>query len=167
MTQVNILDSYRGFMFVNFDNDVIVLDEYLAGAKEYIDLVVDQSEHGLEVLDGIQEYSVRANWKLLGENSVDLYHGQPTHKTYFDIKQAQDPGLTRVTLEGKGVDLGNGHAVMEYIAPWGRPIAQWTPLCDDSFKEDMEKVKENLVKRHGKERGDRIANYNRDRKSVV
>ena len=162
MKAVKRLENYRGFMFVNFDEDAISLDEYLGNAKEYIDLVVDQTEEGFVALDGVQEYSVRANWKLLGENSVDLYHGQPTHKTYFDIKQAQDPGLTRVTLEGKGIDLGNGHAVMEYIAPWGRPIAQWTPLWDESFKEDMEKVKENLVKRHGKERGDRIANYNRN-----
>jgi len=162
MTQVKRLESYRGFMFVNFDNDAISLDEYLAGAKEYIDLVVDQSEHGLEVLDGIQEYSVRANWKLLGENSVDLYHGLPTHKTYFDIKQAQDPDLKKVQLEGKGIDLGNGHAVMEYVAPWGRPIAQWTPLWDESFKEDMEQAKADLIDKFGEERGSRITDYNRN-----
>lgn len=162
LKEVTRLENYRGFMFVNFDDNAISLDEYLGNAKEYIDLVVDQAEEGLEVLDDVQQYSVRANWKLLGENSVDLYHGQPTHKTYFDIKQAQDPNLTKVTLEGKGIDLGNGHAVMEYIAPWGRPIAQWTPLWDESFKEDMEKIKENLIKKYGKERGERITNYNRN-----
>ncbi|MDI4707133.1 aromatic ring-hydroxylating dioxygenase subunit alpha, partial [Pseudoalteromonas shioyasakiensis] len=128
MKAVNRVDSYRGFIFLNFDNEAIPLEEYLGNAKEYIDLVADQSEAGLEVLGGVQEYSVRANWKLLAENSVDLYHGMPTHKTYFDIKQSQDPGLKRVKLEGRGIDLGNGHAVIEYVAPWGRPIAQWTPI---------------------------------------
>src|SRR5690625_384850 len=162
MKAVNRLENYRGFMFVNFDNDAISLDEYLGNAKEYIDLVVDQSEAGLEALGGVQEYSVRANWKLIAENSVDLYDGMPTHKTYFDIKQSQDPDLKRVKLEGKGVQLDNGHGVMEYVAPWGRPIAQWTPIWDDELKQDMEEIKEGLVDRFGKERADRIANYNRN-----
>ncbi|WP_037985588.1 aromatic ring-hydroxylating oxygenase subunit alpha [Thalassobacillus devorans] len=162
MKAVNRLESYRGFMFVNFDDQAVSLEEYLADAKEYIDLAADQSEAGLEVLGGVQQYSVRANWKLLAENSVDLYHGMPTHKTYFDIKQAQDPDLKRVKLEGRGKDLGNGHAVMEYVAPWGRPVAQWTPIWSEDLKQDMEKMKEKLVERFGEERADRIANYNRN-----
>src|SRR5699024_10653153 len=91
MKAVNRFESYQGFLFVNFDDNAISLNEYLAGAKEYLDLIADQSESGMEVLGGVQEYSVRANWKLLTENSADLYHGLPTHKTYFDIKQEQDP----------------------------------------------------------------------------
>jgi p-cumate 2,3-dioxygenase alpha subunit len=162
MTEVTRLESYRGFMFVNFDDNAVTLDEYLGKAKEYLDLVVDQSEAGLEALGGVQQYSVRANWKLLTENSADLYHGMPTHKTYFDIKQAQDPNLKRVKLEGRGIDLGNGHAVMEYVAPWGRPVAQWTPLWGEEFKEDMEKMKARLVERFGEDRADQIANYNRN-----
>lgn len=162
MKAVNRVDSYRGFIFLNFDNEAIPLEEYLGNAKEYIDLVADQSEAGLEVLGGVQEYSVRENWKLLAENSVDLYHGMPTHKTYFDIKQSQDPGLKRVKLEGRGIDLGNGHAVIEYVAPWGRPIAQWTPIWSKDLKEKMENIKVRLVERFGEERADRIANYNRN-----
>ena len=38
--------SYRGFVFLNFDADAMPLEDYLAGAKEYIDLVVDQSPSG-------------------------------------------------------------------------------------------------------------------------
>ncbi|GAK03639.1 p-cumate dioxygenase [Geomicrobium sp. JCM 19037] len=162
MKAVNRVESYRGFVFVNFDDDACTLDEYLAGAKEYIDLAVDQAEQGLEALGGVQQYSVRANWKLLAENSVDLYHGMPTHKTYFDIKQAQDPEIKKVKLEGQGKDLGNGHAVMEYVAPWGRPVAQWTAIWSEELKHDMEKMKERLVERFGEERADRIANYNRN-----
>ncbi|MED1605098.1 aromatic ring-hydroxylating dioxygenase subunit alpha [Cytobacillus kochii] len=162
MKAVQRIESYRGFIFVNFDLNAVSLDEYLAGAKEYIDLAVDQSEFGLEVMGGVQQYSVRANWKLLAENSVDLYHGMPTHKTYFDIKHAQDPEIRKVKLEGKGKDLGNGHAVMEYVAPWGRPVAQWTAIWSKELKGDMEKMKERLVERFGEERAERIASYNRN-----
>ena len=162
MTQVKRLESYRGFMFVNFDNEAISLEDYLGNAKEYIDLVADQSELGMEVLDDPQEYSVRANWKLISENSVDLYHGMPTHKTYFDIKAAQDPNVKKVVLEGTGKDLGNGHAVIEYKAPWGRPVAYWTGAWEEEDKEEINELKNKLVERFGEERAERISDYNRN-----
>ncbi|MGB8183263.1 MAG: Rieske (2Fe-2S) protein, partial [Stellaceae bacterium] len=37
------LEHYRDFYFACFDRAVLPLTDYLAGAKEYIDLVVDQS----------------------------------------------------------------------------------------------------------------------------
>ena len=151
LTEVSRLESYRGFMFVNFDENAVSLEEYLGNAKEYIDLVADQSEIGLEVLHDPQEYSVRANWKLISENSVDLYHGMPTHKTYFDIKASQDPGLKKAVLEGKGIDLGNGHAVIEYIAPWGRPVAKWTAAWPEEDRAEIDELKNKLVERFGEE----------------
>ncbi|MDS9471414.1 Rieske 2Fe-2S domain-containing protein [Sporosarcina pasteurii] len=162
MKQVERLESYRGLMFVNFDENAVSLEEYLGNAKEYIDLVADQSELGMEALNDPQEYSVRANWKLIGENSVDLYHGMPTHKTYFDIKMEQDANAKNVKLEGIGKDLGNGHAVMEYTSPWGRPVARWTPAWDEEDKKEIDEIKQKLVERFGEERADRIANYNRN-----
>src|SRR5699024_3629017 len=54
------------------------------------------------------------------------------------------------------------HAVMEYVAPWGRPVAQWTPIWDEDLKRDMEKMKARLVERFGEERANRIAKYNRN-----
>ena len=162
MTEVTHLEGYRGFMFVNFATHAVSLEEYLGNAKEYIDLVADQSEAGLEMLNDPQEYSVRANWKLISENSVDLYHGMPTHKTYFDIKASQDPGLTKVVLEGKGIDLGNGHAVIEYKAPWGRPVAHWTPAWDEEDRQEINDIKNKLISRFGEERAERIADYNRN-----
>jgi benzoate/toluate 1,2-dioxygenase alpha subunit len=74
------VDSYRGFVFVSFDPNIVDLRTYLAGATEYLDLVCDQSESGMEVLEGTHEYSVKANWKLLVENSFDGYHAVSTHQ---------------------------------------------------------------------------------------
>src|SRR5699024_12330651 len=65
MKEVERLESYRGFMFVNFDENAVSLDEYLGAANEYIDLVVDQAEYGLEALCGVIVYSLSANLKLL------------------------------------------------------------------------------------------------------
>jgi phenylpropionate dioxygenase-like ring-hydroxylating dioxygenase large terminal subunit len=57
--------SYRGFFFISFNRNAESLEDYLAGAKEYLDAVADQGEHGMEVIAGTQLYAARANWKLL------------------------------------------------------------------------------------------------------
>ena len=77
------LEHYRGFYFVSFDRRAAPLREYLAGAAEYLDLIVDQSELGMEIVGGTQSYAINANWKLLVENSYDGYHGVITHARYF------------------------------------------------------------------------------------
>jgi p-cumate 2,3-dioxygenase subunit alpha len=81
------IDSYRGFVFVSFDHEIVDLATYLAGATEYFDVIADQSEIGMQVLDGSHEYSVKANWKLLVENSVVGYR-VPTHQRYFEMMTA-------------------------------------------------------------------------------
>jgi p-cumate 2,3-dioxygenase alpha subunit len=122
------VDSYRGFVFVSFDPDVVDLVTYLAGAAEYLDLVCDQSEVGMEVLAGTHEYSVRANWKLLVENSFDGYHAVSTHQRYFEMVVAARGALDSAALaESRGIDLGNGHGVIaggpHGAEIFGRPLS--------------------------------------------
>src|SRR5690348_17231441 len=77
--------AYGGLVFVSFDASVEPLEDYLGYAREYIDLVLDQSpSRRLEVIHGTQEYEIRANWKLLVENSFDDYHLLTTHSTWLD-----------------------------------------------------------------------------------
>jgi p-cumate 2,3-dioxygenase alpha subunit len=156
------LDSYRGFWFICFDSKVESLPDYLAGAKEWIDIVADQSEAGMTLVGGTQEYQIRANWKLLTENSVDGYHAINTHATYIDYLKNSQGSMSPVPFDGTGYDLGNGHAVIEYRAPWGRPVAQWIPLWGEEGKVELERVHQRLIERFGKERADRIALYNRN-----
>jgi p-cumate 2,3-dioxygenase subunit alpha len=105
-------ETYRGFVFVTFDPNIVDLRTYLAGAREYLDLVCDQSETGMEILQGSHEYSVRANWKLLIENSIDGYHAVSTHQRYFEMVLAARGKLdVGAVSQSRGIDLGNGHAV--------------------------------------------------------
>jgi p-cumate 2,3-dioxygenase subunit alpha len=107
------VDSYRGFVFVAFDENVPDLVTYLAGATEYLDLIADQSLVGMEVLRGTHEYSVKANWKLLVENSFDSYHAASAHQRYFEMVIAARGELKSGALGRSTVlDLGNGHAVI-------------------------------------------------------
>ena len=107
------VDSYRGFVFVTFNPDAPDLLTYLGDAAEYLDLVADQSTVGMEVLEGTHEYSVKANWKLLVENSYDSYHASSAHQRYFEMVIAARGELKADGLgQSAVVDLGNGHAVI-------------------------------------------------------
>jgi p-cumate 2,3-dioxygenase alpha subunit len=63
---------------------------------------------------------------------------------------------------GFGYDLGNGHAVLEYAAPWGRPVAQWIPGWGEAGKTEIARQYDKLVEQYGKDRADRIALKNRN-----
>lgn len=155
-------EEYRGFHFIAFDKDIVDLPTYLGNAREYIDLVADQSAVGMTIVGGTQEYSLRANWKLLVENSIDGYHASTTHASYLDYLKGTVGSLSPVPLVGHGRDLGNGHAVIEYSAPWGRPVGQWIPAWGEQGKADIEKIVAGLTQRFGAERAQRIALKNRN-----
>jgi p-cumate 2,3-dioxygenase alpha subunit len=123
------VDSYRGFVFVSFDPDLVDLPTYLGDATEYIDLVADQSLQGMEVLPGSHEYSVKANWKLLVENSYDAYHTTSAHQRYLTMVLAARGSLDPNALgETRAIDLGNGHATTAGApatgALFGRPLSE-------------------------------------------
>src|SRR5258708_20463387 len=99
----------------------------------------------MKIVDGQQSYSARANWKLLVENSYDGYHGMPTHQRYFSF--LSDIG---VDMKGSNVaspshqhalDLGNGHAVLEYKSAWGRPLAHCAPPFGEHRKQHFEQLR--------------------------
>ncbi len=157
------LESYRGFLFISFDLAAEPLEDYLAGATEYLDLVSDQSAVGMEIVGGTQAYSMRANWKLLVENSIDGYHGIPTHQRFFTF--LVDSGIDLrggPRIPGVAKALGNGHAVMEYDAPWGRPLARWVPAFGEAKKAEFAALHKALEERFGPERAHRMSQYNRN-----
>ncbi len=160
------VESYRGFLFVSFNPDADDLVTYLAGAREYLDLIVDQSEAGMRVLAGSNKYAIKANWKLLAENSLDSYHLVPTHQTYIDYISslgADDSGETLAARPpGVGRALGNGHCVAENIARNGRPVARWHPLFGEEAREPIARVRRRLVEKYGEERAYLMADTSRN-----
>ena len=158
-------DSYKGFIFVCFDQETASLVDYLAGAAEYLDLVTDQSPAGMRVIPGSNRYTIKANWKLLAENSIDGYHALPTHQTYFDYmaNEAGGGGLGLITnRRGLGRALGNGHGVMENDAAFGRPIAMWHPYFGEEARPEIQRIKDDLIARHGWEKAIRMCEKSRN-----
>ena len=161
--------SYRDFWFLNLDADAPDLGGYLGRAKDYIDLVLDQSPSGrMEIVAGTQEYDVAANWKLMVENSVDDYHLPSTHATWLNYMansgvKIERPSEGRVLpTKGLAVDLGNGHFTTDNINFRGRPVAAWIPIYGEDAKPEMEEIRRELVQRLGPERAQRVADTNRN-----
>ncbi len=162
------LENYRGLYFVSFNPEVADLVSYLAGAKEYLDLILDQSEQGWRVVPGIQKYSVRANWKMFSINSLDSYHVEPLHVTFFKYTQGMGPGDPPPPLRdfpgthGRSLALGNGHGVDIFAAgERARPIAHWHPILGEETKEEIRNTRARLVERYGEERAYLMCNTNR------
>lgn len=157
-------DSFRGFVFVCFDRETEPLREYLAGAAEYIDLVADQDPAGMQVIPGSNRYSIKANWKLLAENSVDAYHTPFTHRSFFDYmaRAAGRKAPAAGDRRGFGRSLGNGHGVMENDAGYGRPIAMWHPCYGEEARAEMQGIKDELIARHGRDKALRMCEKTRN-----
>ena len=160
------VESYRGFIFVSFSAFVEDLVTYLAGAREYLDLIVDQAEEGMRVVAGSNRYTMKANWKLLAENSLDGYHLPTTHRTYVDYIASLGTDRSGVSMDarppGASRTLGNGHCVAENLAVNGRPIARWHPLYGEGAREPMALVRQRLVDRYGEERAYRMTDISRN-----
>lgn len=162
MVHVPRMDRFGDFFFISFASDGEDLATFLADAGDYLQLAAEQSESGMVIVGGTQEYSIRGNWKLLAENSVDGYHAACTHSTYLEYLKNANGALGGTPLAGTGTDLKNGHAVIEYSAPWGRPIASWIPLWGEEGKVEIDRIYTNLEARLGEERATRIARRNRN-----
>lgn len=82
LTKVARFESYRGFLFGSLNPDVKSLAEHLGESAKIIDMIVDQSADGLEVLRGASSYIYEGNWKLAAENGADGYHVSSVHWNY-------------------------------------------------------------------------------------
>jgi p-cumate 2,3-dioxygenase subunit alpha len=155
------MESYRGLVFLSFDPGMISLSEYLGRAREYLDLFLDFSDSEIAVTPSQHSYSMHTNWKLLVENSVDVYHAFATHRRYFvdylggsGVDGAEWRKQMQDIPDNVGLALGSGHAVVETPAgplPLGIKGAEF-----------LAATRCRLEKRHGSERTHRILDFSRN-----
>jgi p-cumate 2,3-dioxygenase alpha subunit len=154
------VESYRGMVFLCFSADVDDLVNFLGNAREHLDLALDNTTAGQEIVRGQQSYSMRANWKLLVENSIDGYHALPTHQRFFR-DYLNDIGVDTsawsaesFNQRGIGRDLGNGHALIESPAG-GLPVGS-------KAGKQLAEIRAKIEAKHGPERAKRICDFSRN-----
>jgi len=128
--------NYKGFIFVTLNDAAEPIEDHLANAKTFIDILAEQSPNGLEVLKGSSTYTFNGNWKLQAENGVDGYHVAATHGNYVQTLQHRAKSTTAghktkamnvgdlPNARGGFYDLGNGHTIIwsDWTNPQDRPL---------------------------------------------
>jgi benzoate/toluate 1,2-dioxygenase alpha subunit len=130
-------ESYKGFLFGSLNADVQSLEEFLGESRKIIDMIVDQSPDGLEVLRGSSTYVYEGNWKLQAENGADGYHVTATHWNYAATqaqRKTRDSGddINAMSAGGWAKNGGgsysfeNGHLLLwtRWDNPEDRPLME-------------------------------------------
>ncbi len=149
------MGHYRGFIFATVSANAPSFDEYLhPRARRAIDNVLDRSPDGtISATAGIHKYGYNGNWKLQLENSVDAYHLNYLHRSFFRIQTARTG--VRNTDIGAGDSLarvrslGGGHVAWDF-SPMKR--AGENALADSRRSSWQQKYVDDLVARNGPDR---------------
>ncbi|WP_455229681.1 benzoate 1,2-dioxygenase large subunit [Geopseudomonas aromaticivorans] len=152
LTKIARFESYRGFLFGSLNADVLPLVEHLGESAKIIDMIVDQSPEGLEVLRGSSTYVFEGNWKLQAENGADGYHVTATHWNYAATqgnRKEKDAGDDiRAMSAGGWAKKGGGFYSFEsgHLLLWTR----W----DNPEDRPLHERREQLVQEVGEARAD-------------
>ena len=98
------VDTYRGLIFANWDQEAPTLDDYLSDAKPYIDVMFNRTAAGTVAIGGIQKWIVPCNWKFAAEQFCsDMYHaGTMSHLSGVAAGLPEGVGLNDIEIPTKG-----------------------------------------------------------------
>lgn len=128
LKEVAKVDSYRGFLFGNFDPGAISLEDYLGDVRWYLDIWMEASG-GVELIGAPARSIVHCNWKAPTENFVgDAYHVGWTHASSLAVSRSMfSPmsGNQRLPPAGAGAQIatrfGHGLGILYDVNPGGQP----------------------------------------------
>jgi benzoate/toluate 1,2-dioxygenase subunit alpha len=160
LTKVARFESYRGFLFGSLNPDVAPLEEFLGEAAKIIDLMVDQSPEGLEVVRGSSTYVYDGNWKLQTENGADGYHVTATHWNYAATtarrKELEKGDSVRAMSAGGWAKQGGGFYSFE-----NGHLLLWTNWQNPEDRPNWER-RDELIQHFGQERADWMVHRSRN-----
>ncbi|GEL18826.1 benzoate 1,2-dioxygenase large subunit [Pseudonocardia asaccharolytica] len=160
MTKVARFESYRGFLFGSLNPDVLPLEEYLGEAAKLIDMIVDQSPEGLEVLKGSSTYTFDGNWKVQAENGADGYHVASTHWNYAATTGRRSTGES--TTETRAMDAGSyGKTKGGFYAFENGHVLLWTRRANPE-DEPLYERRDELIERIGQTKAEWAIEYARN-----
>ncbi|MFB7997341.1 benzoate 1,2-dioxygenase large subunit [Streptomyces sp. NPDC056002] len=160
LTKVARFENYRGFLFGSLNPDVKPLVDHLGDAAKVIDMIVDQSPEGLEVLRGSSTYTYDGNWKLQAENGADGYHVSATHWNYAATTARRTSGESK--NDTKNMDAGGWSKQRGgfYSFDHGH-LLLWTEWLDPANR-PLNERRDELVEKYGQARADWMIGVSRN-----
>ena len=173
MQRVKNVDSYRGFVFANLDDNAAPLTEHLGPMREVIDNLIERAPDGeIEIADSNFTLEYRGNWKLHMENANDIFHPSFVHSSSVAPARAApanasilDQDQTREMLLANGfgpadwegiqlTELAGGHTFMTSFYKKG-------VLVNEQQDPVMQRYRTVLAERIGSERAAAMLAMNR------
>lgn len=149
------VSTYKGLIFGNLDENASSLEDYLGDIRWYLDMMVDRTEGGLEVLPGTHKWTVNANWKFGADNFVgDSYHVLSTHFSVFQLGfVGPPPGEVAMISARNGHGLGLATFKLEADAQMD---LQGYPQESVAYVQHLWEARKQIEKRLGKVRAHKL-----------
>jgi benzoate/toluate 1,2-dioxygenase alpha subunit len=160
MPKVPRFESYRGFLFGSLNPDVLSLEQHLGETTKLIDMMVDASDEGLEVLRGASTYTYDGNWKVQAENGADGYHVASVHWNYAATTARRASGES--VTETRAMDAGSyGKTKGGFYAFDNGHVLLWTTRANPE-DEPLYERRDELVQKFGQAKADWMINVARN-----
>lgn len=138
------MDIYKGLIFATFDPQAPSLSSYLGDMKWYLDLLVDRLG-GVEVIGGINKWTVNTNWKLAAENFAgDMAHATMTHISAMRVGFI---GGASASKKGYEMNPGGGHGTGGYWNEDGTGnfgLLGASPATDAYYRMKLQEIEQRL-----------------------
>lgn len=125
------VETYRGLIFASLNPHVPSLVEHLGNARHWIDRQLNRAPEGtidLRYSPHVSQYE--GNWKFQAENTVDGYHGDHVHESFWMIQeefgrasgthgaytQASVSDIKKMRRKGQVMGFKGGHGL------WNTPM---------------------------------------------
>ena len=139
-----------GLIFACFDPTAPSLDDYLGDMKWYLQLALDRTPAGMEVVGGTEKVVIEANWKLHADQFCgDNYHADATHRSVLmifpnaDFRDDSSTDNCTVTLPG-----GHGFYRVDSVTMDNvdKPeISKWVRDVTDIRRSRMDPARANML----------------------
>ncbi|MFF7474767.1 Rieske 2Fe-2S domain-containing protein [Streptomyces sp. NPDC008092] len=110
--------SYAGMVFASFSEDIEPLEDFLGGARLWIDRFMKQGAGYPIKVQGEHRFRFAGNWKIQLENTTDWYHFPIVHRSWMASVDAETASMLSIMTDETAVThaLGNGHSVSVSVA---------------------------------------------------
>ncbi len=148
LVQAPRVETYKGFIFGSWNNDVVDLGSYLGDFKWYFDLIFARTKGGVEVLGPPQRFRVKTNWKIAAINfGTDNQHVFSTHIGPASLQKGPipRPEVAKAMQTGALVVTKNGHTISSLCTDALGPFVSALPEMVSHYQETLSPDQQSVV----------------------
>lgn len=139
--------TYAGMIFASFSDEIEPLEDFLGGARLWIDRFMKQGAGYPIKVQGEHKFRFQGNWKIQLENTTDWYHFPIVHRSWMSSVDAETASMLSIMTDESAVThaLGNGHSVSVSVAEHADlDVDDGTEKLQDRFGHVIEELSKDL-----------------------